>query len=162
MINNNSFCSIANITKLKQEPIEISLKDNKWKLLKQGLKEESIIKFLEEFHYQISSKYFTKEVNNLQNKIKKDLINLLHINLSEYMNEICFNYNNASTNNYFNKKEIEQIFMNENLETFYETQIKDSLCKYAQTQNTIKDAHVYGNVLTVMEIGLNLQKKNWT
>lgn len=31
-----------------------------------------------------------------------------------------------------------------------------------QTQNTIKDAHViYGNVLTVMEIGLNLQKKNW-
>ena len=118
------------------------MKDNKWKLLKQGLKEESIIKFLEEFHYQISSKYFTKEVNNLQNKIKKDLINLLHINLSEYMNEICFNYNNASTNNYFNKKEIEQIFMNENLETFYETQIKDSLCKYAQNQNTIKLEHI--------------------
>ena len=55
------------------------------------------------------------------------------------MNEIYNNYNNTtSKNNYFNKSEIEQIIINEKTESNYKAQLEDSLCEFAENQNSIK------------------------
>ena len=120
------------IEELKIDTKIIILKDNEWKLLSSNLKEK-IRKFMEEFNYQISSLKINKEdhtFNFLQNEIKRDLINFLDNNFNQYTNEIYSYYNNINSIIYFSDNEIEQIISNENMELFYELQIKDSLSKF--------------------------------
>ena len=140
----NKETKFKSIEELKIDTKIIILKDNEWKLLSSNLKEK-IRKFMEEFNYQISSLKINKEdhtFNFLQNEIKRDLINFLDNNFNQYTNKIYSYYNNINSIIYFSDNEIEQIISNENMELFYELQIKDSLSKSAQNQNSIKLAHI--------------------
>ena len=69
------------------------------------------------------------------------------------MNEIYNNYNNTtSKNNYFNKSEIEQIIINEKTESNYKTQLEDSLCEFAENQNSIKIENI--SVIVIGKTGV--------
>ena len=149
--NSNSFIfyksKTTNYNFIKESKIDtkmLTFGDNEWKLLRPDIKEK-IRKFIEEFNYQTSSIKFNKEdhtFNFLQNELKKDLINFLDNNFSQYSNQIYFFLNNINSITYFGDNEIEQIIRNENIESFYENEIKNSLFKYSQTKNSIRLEHI--------------------
>ena len=115
-----------------------NFKDNNWKLLREELKGK-IKNFMENIKYQISSIDMNKMDNTfifLKEEIKKDLINFLNDNLSNYMKEIYSNYNYKIFKDCYNNNDIEQIIINENVESFYKQKICESLNEYTKNPDS--------------------------
>ena len=90
---------------------------------------------MENIKYQISSIDMNKMDNTfifLKEEIKKDLINFLNDNLSNYMKEIYSNYNYKIFKDCYKTNEIEQIIINENMEFNYKQKICESLHEYSK------------------------------
>ena len=145
--NSNSFIFFENkynnYQKIEKTIISskwFKLKENEWKFLKYELK-MGIKSFLEQIKYQESSFNFNNRdqtFNIFQNEIKNDLINFLNDNLSQFVYEIISNYKLQNYKIDFNDDLIEQIIINENIESPYKSIIHESLSKYAKNQTSIK------------------------
>ena len=132
-----------NYNKIEENEIRqnwFNCKDNNWKLLREELKGK-IKNFMENIKYQISSIDMNKMDKTfifLQEEIKKDLINFLNNNLSNYIKEIYSNYNYKIFKDCYNSNDIEQIIMNENMEAFYKQKICESLKEYSKNPDSKK------------------------
>ena len=113
------------------------LEENEWKFLNDELKRK-IKYFLEHIEYQSSSIVLKNDDNNfnyIQENIKNDLINFFNKNISQYFEEIFSYYNNNLKNNNNYIYEIEIIIKNENMDLFYQKEIKNYLNEYTKIIN---------------------------
>ena len=105
---------------------------------------QNIVKITEfEYHSNIL-------VTSITDKIKADLINYLNGNINQYINEYILT--NHSDKNITNYNIIEQLIINDNIESYYKNIVFDSLIKYYNNHPLIELDHI--SVIVTGEEGI--------
>ena len=148
----NNFHIIKNNNLIK-EKVDIKTNENN----KNNLFLNTNINNEDNIEYQNLSFDLNKEAISfifLQNEIKKDFINYLKTNVDHYFKEISSTGKNLYNRNILDNNEMEQIIINEVIESHFKIIIHESLSKYAKFQNKFKLDHI--SVLVTGQSGVGV------